>query len=43
MPQNDLGFNLLLVAVNRHPIWVSQVAQLVIVHAYLQKMPKFSI
>lgn len=43
MPQNDLGFNFLLVAVNRHPIWLSQVAQLVIVHEYLQKMPKFSI
>lgn len=38
IPQNDLGFNFLFVAVNNHPIWIWQVAQLVIVHAYLQKM-----
>lgn len=38
MPQNDLGFSFLFVAVKSHPIWVSHVAQLAIVHAYLPKV-----
>lgn len=38
IPQKDFGFNFLFVAVKRHPIWVSQVAQFAIVHAYLQKI-----
>ena len=43
IPQNDLGFNFLFVAVYNHPIWVSQATQLVIVHAYLQKINKFPV
>lgn len=36
IPQKERGFKALLVAVNSQPIWVSQVAQYVIVHAYLK-------
>lgn len=36
IPQNELGFKFLLVAVKSQPICVSHVAQFVTLHAYLQ-------
>jgi len=37
-PQNDLGSNLCLTAVNSQPMCESQTLQFAIVHAYLEKL-----